>query len=407
MQKFERTGTIFTITSSPESVLWGVLPSQRDEPLCTVDSGSIVTIDTLSHEGVLEDQGSDPIAFFGAQGIDADQVLPDAVNLVNNVPHIKGAGPHIVNRRIDIANAHAGDYLKVEVLQLTPRVPYGIISNRHGKGVLTRRFPQGKPTVSVFAQQITRNGAMWGVIDKTGPDALARYENRLKQSDPLDDAIVQADSIGEGGANATLPLANTSLSFAGGQRDSSDGQAERIAFPLAPFLGIMGVTPATDEHLSTVPPGDFGGNLDINLLVSGSTLYLPIQVEGAGFYVGDPHFVQGNGEVSLTALEASLHAQLKLTVIPRVTFKAHVGALEGPMIETPDYWVTTGRALTLDEALEHCVTETITALNHLYAMDDAHAYALASACIDFNISEAVDIVKGVHACIPKSLCPMQ
>ena len=367
--------SVIHIQSDPESVFWGVLPSQNDPPLAVVDSASTISIDTLSHEGVLEDQGGDPIAFFGAQGVRPEQVLDDAVDLVSQLTHPKGVGPHIVNRRIDVAGARAGDYLKIDVLRLLPRVPYGIISNRHGKGVLTDTFPREHSTISIFAKQILHEGRMWGVIDKAGPDAIARYRERN----------------GDRGKH---------------RLSSPPEEGGSLSFPLHPFLGIMGVTPATDEHLNTVPPGDFGGNIDINLLVEGSSLYLPIQVDGAGFYTGDPHFAQGNGEVSLTALEASLRADLRLTVIPRRNFVERYGALRGPLVETPEYLVTTARALTLYEALRNCVSEAVLALTHMHGMDDTHAYALASACVDFNISEAVDIVKGVHACIPKTCFDM-
>ena len=82
------------------------------------------------------------------------------------------------------------------------------------------------------------------------------------------------------------------------------------SFPLHPFIGIMGVAPDTDAHLCSIPPYDFGGNIDVNDMTEGSVLFLPIQVEGAKFFVGDPHYAQGDGEVSLTALEAPLRATL-------------------------------------------------------------------------------------------------
>ena len=87
-----------------------------------------------------------------------------------------------------------------------------------------------------------------------------------------------------------------------------------MKFPLSPFLGIMGVAPDTSEKVSTVPPINVGGNLDINELGVGATLYLPVEVEGAKFYTGDPHFVQGDGEVALTALEGSLRGTVRLTL---------------------------------------------------------------------------------------------
>ena len=128
----------------------------------------------------------------------------------------------------------------------------------------------------------------------------------------------------------------------------------------------------------SVPPGSHGGNIDINLLTEGSALYLPVQADGALAYVGDPHFAQGDGEGALTAMEA-------------------FGALVGPLVETTDYLVPTGMDEDLDEAVKACVRAAIALLQARFSLDAAHAYAYLSAATDFNISQVVDIVKGVHA----------
>ncbi len=88
-----------------------------------------------------------------------------------------------------------------------------------------------------------------------------------------------------------------------------------IRFPLYPFMGIMGVAANTSEPVHSVPPAMYGGNIDINELGAGSTAYYPVQVKGALFYTGDSHFAQGDGEVALTALEASARATLKFTLL--------------------------------------------------------------------------------------------
>ena len=92
----------------------------------------------------------------------------------------------------------------------------------------------------------------------------------------------------------------------------------------------MGVAVAGHERPHSVPPGTHGGNIDINLLQVGATLYLPVQVPGALAYVGDPHFAQGDGEVALTALEASLRVTLRFDVVPAVDALARFGAVRGP-----------------------------------------------------------------------------
>jgi len=332
------------LPSTPHEVLWGRLPCATDEPVLTVHAGSEVTIDTLSHEGLLDDQGSDPVAFFGGFGVPADAVLADAIALTATRTRGADDGPHVVTGPIFVESALPGDLLKITVLEATPRVPYGVISNRHGRGALPDEFPQGEANVSVFA-----------AVD--GPMEQAQY--------------------------GTMPR------VLGGEHS--------VRFPLAPFLGIMGVAVAGDQRPHSVPPGAHGGNIDINLLTVGSTLYLPVQVPGALAYVGDPHFAQGDGEVSLTAMEASLRVTLRFDVVTQADAVAAFGVLVGPLAETSEFLVPTGMSPDLDEAVQNCVRAAIGLLQARFGMDAAHAYAYLSAATDFNISQVVDLVKGVHA----------
>ena len=164
----------------------------------------------------------------------------------------------------------------------------------------------------------------------------------------------------------------------------------------------MGVAVAGSERPHSVPPGPHGGNIDINLLTVGSALYLPVQVEGALAYVGDPHFAQGDGEVALTAMEASLRATIGFDVIPAVDAIEAFGELVGPLAETAEFLIPTGMNEDLDVAMQDCVRAAIALLQARWGMDAAHAYAYLSAATDFNISQVVDLVKGVHARVRKS-----
>ncbi|MHB1171427.1 MAG: acetamidase/formamidase family protein [Lacisediminihabitans sp.] len=327
------------------SVLWGRLPCAADSPVLTIDPGAEVTIDTLSHEGVLEDQGRDPIAFFGAYGVPRDGVLDDAAALASSdyARDPSSDGPHVVTGPVLVRGAMPGDLLKITVLETLPRVPYGVISNRHGRGALPGEYPQSPGTVSVFA------------------------------------GVDEVDGVAVG----TLPR------LAGG--------AHSVRFPLAPFLGIMGVAVAGNQRPHSVPPGAHGGNIDINLLTVGSSLYLPVQVAGALAYVGDPHFAQGDGEVALTAMEASLRATLRFDVVTATEAIVAFGVQVGPLAETSEFLVPTGMSPDLDEAVQNCVRAAIGLLQARFGMDAAHAYAYLSAATDFNISQVVDLVKGVHA----------
>lgn len=332
------------LPASPDTVLWGRLPCAADEPVLTVDPGDEVTIDTVSHEGILEDQGRDPLAFFAGHGVDPGSVLRDAAELARSFAGRDPAldGPHVVTGPIRIRGARPGDLLKMTVLETLPRVPYGIISNRHGKGALPGEFPRGRGTVSIFAE-----------LDAARPGFAAMAAR------------------------------------AGGERT--------VGFPVAPFLGIIGVAVAGDERPHSVPPGPHGGNLDIKLLTAGSALYLPVQTAGALAYVGDPHFAQGDGEVALTALEASLRVTVRFDVIEQAEAVERFGRLAGALGETADHLIPTGLDADLDEAMRRCVRAAVSLLQARFGLDPEHALAYLSAATDFHISQVVDLVTGVHA----------
>lgn len=344
-------GGVHYLPAEAAALHWGRLPARRDSPVLTIDAGSEVVIDTVSHEGVLEDQGRDPAAFFGANGVAREHVLDEAVALAASAHPRDPAkdGPHVVTGPVAVRGALPGDLLKLTVLDATPRVPYGVISNRHGRGSLPGEYPRGEGNVSIFTP--------------------------IEQDDA-------GDWFG------ALPLAE------GGERS--------VRFPLAPFLGIMGVAVDADTRPHSVPPGAHGGNIDIKLLTEGASLYLPVQVPGALAYVGDPHFAQGDGEVALTALEASLRATIRFEVVPAETAVRDFGDLAGPLAETSEYLVPTGMDTDLDVAVQNCVRQAIGLLGARYGMAPHLAYAYLSAATDFDISQVVDLVKGVHARIRTS-----
>ena len=358
-----KKGGGYYVPTTPETARWGSLPNLDAKPVLTVPSGSVVTFDSVSHEGVLEDQGKDPVKFFGQCGVKPEQVLKDAQAIAaSSLEHdfVKD-GPHIVTGPVEIQGAKAGDVLKVEMIALKPRVPYGVISNRHGKGALPGEFPETRPPE---------------------PDASAaqpeKYHNVFKFA----------------------PIREVGGKWYGVIKDES---GRETLFPLRPFHGIMGVAVNTKDKPNSIPPGEYAGNLDINDLTVGSVLYIPVQVDGAMFYASDPHFVQGDGEVALTALEGSLRSTLRLTVLkagdPRLPLKA---PMKNPFAETPQYWIPVGLHTDLNEAMKDAVRQTIQFLSEKLGMDRASAMAYASAAVDFQVTQVVDRVKGVNAMIRKS-----
>ena len=353
----------YYVPSTPQTIRWGSLPNVEAKAVLSVPSGSVVTFDTVSHEGVLEDQGKDPVKYFGRYGVKPEQVLKDAQAIAaSSVEHdfVKD-GPHVVTGPVEIQGAKAGDVLKVEMIALEPRVPYGVISNRHGKGALPGEFPENK-------------GPQPGA-DSAHPDLYANV-------------------------STFCPIRKIGGKWYGILKDKNGVE---VRFPLRPFNGIMGVAVNTKDKPNSIPPGEYAGNLDINDLTVGATLYIPIQVDGALFYASDPHFAQGDGEVALTALEGSLRSTYRLTVLkvgdPRLPLKA---PMKNPFAETPQYWIPIGLNTDLNEAMKDATRQTIQFLSERLGMDRADAMAYASAAVDFQVTQVVDRVKGVNAMIRKA-----
>ena len=277
---------------------------------------------------------ADPVTFFSRAGIPADQVLKDAMDIYSKEPHPGGSGAHVLTGPIYIEGAAPGDMLEVRIHALEHRVPYGV--NNAGP----------------------RTGVVIDMLSAPTPKIIKFDLNRKV-------ALFSAD----------------------------------IEVPLSPFLGIMAVAPSRDMLMvSSRPPSRWGGNMDLNKLGVGATLYLPVFNEGAQFFTGDPHAVQGDGEVNGTAIEASLTATLQFVV-----HKGQGRAMKWPRAEDAENYYVMGMDLDLDVALSEAVRESIAFLKTRYNLSDADAYSLSSIGIDFRVGEAVDSNLMIYGVIPKRL----
>ena len=166
---------------------------------------------------------------------------------------------------------------------------------------------------------------------------------------------------------------------------------------LAPFFGVMGVAPPPEHgSVTSIIPGDFGGNLDLKELTAGAILYLPVFNDGALFACGDGHAAQGNGEVCITAIETSLNG----------TFKMHVHkgeTLTMPRAETPSHYICMGIDPDLNEAAKQALREMIKFITERTPLSAADAYSLCSITCDMNCTQLVNQHKGVHAMLPKDV----
>lgn len=244
----------------------------------------------------------------------------------------EGPGPHILTGPIYVEGAEPGDTLEVRIQSMQLALPYAINLFLPGMGVLPADFP---------------------------------YKHRK---------LIRLDKQRNLGR------------FAPG-----------VDIPLRPFFGSMGVAPPLESgRISSAPPWIHGGNLDLKELTAGTTLLLPIHAKGALFSVGDGHAAQGNGEVSLTALETVLTGTLQLTV-------RKDRPLHWPFAETPTHYITMGFDENLDTAIQIAVREAVAFLAQHAKLSRADAYLLISDACDLSLTQLVDGKRGVHVSIPKNL----
>jgi acetamidase/formamidase len=337
------------LPSRPETVVWGEIPIDRP-PALRIKPGTTVTVDTLSHQGATQDES--PATFLAKLGVAPGDVLTDAVDFWRSRPGRprEGRAGHILTGPIYIDGAEPGDALEIRIEALSLRTPFGMNGGGPAAGVLGTGYTG------------TRDG------------------------DPV-----------PAGAPRVIRT----------RTDNGQGVAvlnDRLVVPLQPFMGIMAVAPprpvvgqpgiTVDGVQSTRPPGAFGGNLDYKDLTTGASLFLPVFHAGAQVYIGDPHSVQGDGEVNGTAIEHSLTG--------RFTFVLHKGkTLKLPRAETPTHHVVMGIDVDLDRAMRMAVQEAVDYLIAEKHLSPADAYLLASIACDFHVAEAVDLTQVIVGKIPK------
>jgi acetamidase/formamidase len=164
---------------------------------------------------------------------------------------------------------------------------------------------------------------------------------------------------------------------------------------LSPFLGLVGMPPPEPGIHPTHPPRRWGGNIDCNELGPGTTLYLPIPVDGALLSLGDAHARQGHGEPSSTAIETPTeHAQIRIDLDQR--------QLSTPIARTPNAWLSFGFHTDLDHAATIALEAMLELMNHEHGLERRDALALASIIVDLHVTQLVNGTKGAHAVLPDS-----
>ena len=227
-----------------------------------------------------------------------------------------------------------------------------------------------------FAERAPDDGhALTGPIAVRGARAGATLSVRIDEVDP-----------GPWGITLTREPHVIDWELGDGLGRASTGHTVK----LAPFLGVIGMPPDEPGTHPTEPPRASGGNIDCKELVAGTTLYLPISVDGALLSAGDAHALQGDGEVSGTAIETTSHAQLTVDVRDDLE-------LEWPIARTSDAWLTFGFDRDLDRAADVALGGMLQLLQREHRLSPEVALGVASIAVDLRVTQVVNGVKGVHA----------
>jgi acetamidase/formamidase len=333
-------GKHYTLPATKENVQWGWF-DVNEKPRLTINSGDTVSIETWYH-------ALDAIKPAPTDHTIAGPQMDELGRLRKANP---GGGPHSITGPIYVEGAEPGDTLEIRFLKIVPK-EYGQNFNLPGK-----EFPTG-------------------LLPKEFPEGFVRYYQ--------------------------FDLKKMQTEFKPG-----------IMVDLKPFPGIIAVAPDPDEpkekagppikdakgRTSTLRPWKNGSNMDLNELQAGSTLYLPVFVKGALIWTGDSHCRQGNGEMNLEAIECA-YKEIEIQPIVHKGMKT-----DWPWAETPTHWIFLGFDEDLTEATKIAVRNTIDWLStqKMVPMDRYEAYALTSIAVDCDITQMVDIRKGVHCMVPKSI----
>ena len=171
----------------------------------------------------------------------------------------------------------------------------------------------------------------------------------------------------------------------------------RQSLSLRPFFGVMAVAPpAAWGRITTVIPRAHGGNMDNKELTPGTTVYFPVFNDGGLFSVGDGHGVQGDGEVCVTAIETALTGRFRLSL--RTDMR-----LSRPRAENDRFWLTMGFDEDLDASVKHALRDMIIWLRELHGLSASEAYSLCSLAADFRVTQTVNVHKGIHCVLAKSV----
>lgn len=255
-------------------------------------------------------------------------------------------------------------------------------------------------TNDCFFQQIIKEDQVMTEIDydRLNPATGPIYVEGAEPGDILKVKILDID-VADKGVAAAVPgegvLGNQVTTIKVINIENDYAIFNGIKLPIEPMIGVIGVAPAEkDGNWPTETPWKHGGNMDTTDIKAGSTLYLPVNQEGALLALGDCHAIMGDGEICFTGLEIPAVVTLEIDLIKEKT-------IEWPLVETDEYTMIIASGNDLDDALYFATNEAVKYIRDSLELEWEDAYILASLVVDMKISQVVDPKKTIRAAIPK------
>lgn len=172
-----------------------------------------------------------------------------------------------------------------------------------------------------------------------------------------------------------------------------------LKIPISPMIGTLGVAPAREVYMNSWP-GTHGGNMDVQEVAAGATVYLRVQTPEALLHVGDVHAIQGDGEINCGGgIECRSETTLKVELIPAPKL------MIWPRIVTDDYLAVVGCARPAEDAFRIAVEQLIWWLSDAYAMDEKEAFLLLGLVMEARCTQFVDPLYSYIAKVPRKYLP--
>ncbi|MDF0487465.1 acetamidase/formamidase family protein [Sphingomonas sp. H39-1-10] len=401
----------------PDTIHWGYF-SRSLKPVLEIRSGDYVTVETLTHhanddaERMVEgDAGAESVYHWTADGkaVERRGAGPIDASAFGRGPG-EGYGVHICTGPIAIEGARPGDVVEVRILDMATRpsanprfAGRSFGSNAaaywgfHYSDLITE--PKQREVVTIYE--------IGNEPGRTTAQAVYSYR-WTPQTDP---SGVVHDRIDYPG----IPVDPETIT-------RNYDVLRDITIPVRPHFGVVALAPAHSELVDSVPPANFGGNIDNWRLGAGASVFLPVSVPGGLLSLGDPHASQGDSELCGTAIECSMTATIQVILHPAKASAKFIRDLDYPMIETRDEWVILGfsnpdylkefgpnaqsevyKQSSIDLAMRDCFRKARRFLMTLRDLTEDEAISLLSVAVDFGISQVANGNWGVHAIIRKSL----